>query len=60
MGGRLTVLEVDRRTRGLLFAVEVRDHIVHAPTDPDHRFHSKPITDSARSRSPVPIEADHL
>lgn len=27
MGGRLTVLEVDRRTRGLLFAVEVRDHI---------------------------------
>jgi len=27
--------------------------------DADHRFRSKPITDSARSRSPIPLEADH-
>jgi len=27
--------------------------------DADHRFRSKPITDSARSRSLIPLEADH-
>jgi hypothetical protein len=32
---------------------------MRAPDDLDHRFRSKPITDSGASRSPIPEQADH-
>jgi len=32
---------------------------LHVPEQADHRFRSKPITDSGASRSPVPEQADH-
>jgi hypothetical protein len=31
---------------------------LRAPAHADHRFRRKPITDSGRSRSPIPEQAD--
>jgi integrase len=51
-------------TYGHLVADDLRDAVeqiapvLRAPAHADHRSRSKPITDSARSRSPIPEQAD--